>query len=47
MVRFICKECGYKTEGEGLKKCPYCDKSGLQEEQTASDLLNEVEKVLE
>ena len=47
MGKFICKQCGYKTENpEGKKRCPYCDKVGLEEEQDAEEILKEIEEIL-
>jgi len=46
MVKFICKECGYKTDGEAGKICPYCSKKTIEKEQDAEELIKEVEEIL-
>jgi len=48
MAKFVCKECGYRLEGNPTKKmCPYCSKETLREEPDAGDILDEVEKILD
>jgi len=45
MVKFVCKECGYRynenTNQKG-KKCPYCNKDTIIKEPTAEELVDEV-----
>lgn len=41
MAKFICKNCGFRTEKENLKACPYCDRKTLEKEKTAEELLEE------
>jgi len=42
MARFVCKNCGFRT-GNNAGKCPYCDRNELVREQTAEELLEDVE----
>jgi len=48
MVRFVCKNCNYRFEsGEGFE-CPYCgQEESIEKEQSAGELLQEVESLLE
>ena len=46
MGKFICKECGYKTDSASLEICPYCNKKSIEKEQDAEELIKEVEKIL-
>ena len=45
MAKLICKKCGYKVEGDNLRKCPYCGDMSLEEEQSAEELVQDVEHV--
>ncbi len=50
MGKFVCKECGYRTSTKmnyHPKRCPYCSKGSLEEEQDAEKLIKEVEEILE
>jgi rubrerythrin len=47
MTKFICKECGYKTDNASLEICPYCSKKSIKKEQDAEELIKEVEEILE
>jgi len=49
MAKLICKNCGYRFEGEEEVKikCPYCDKKEIEEEKDAEELIKDVEKILE
>ena len=48
MGRYFCKECRYRFESDTKKeRCPYCGKNSLSEEQTAEEIVGEVEKLLE
>lgn len=44
MARFVCKNCGFRTENsKGDKRCPYCDRISLEREPNAEELLKEAE----
>jgi len=43
MVRFVCKNCGFRTELSKDKRCPYCDRPELEREQSAGELLEEAD----
>lgn len=48
MASYFCKECGYKFQNEKLKdKCPYCGKKSIAEEQTAGEIIEDIERTLE
>lgn len=47
MARYFCKKCGYKFESDKIKDmCPYCGKKEISEEQTAEELISDVENIL-
>lgn len=46
MAKFVCKECGFKFQGV-KKRCPYCSKDAVIEEQDAEQLIKEVGDILE
>lgn len=43
MTIYICKECGYRFETERPKSCPYCSSVKVKREETAEELLSEVD----
>jgi len=46
MGRYFCQKCGYKFESEKVKEtCPYCGKKTVEEEQTAEEIMKDVEKI--
>jgi len=48
MTRYFCKKCGYKFESEKIKeRCPYCGQREIAEEQTAEEIVSDVEKILQ
>ncbi len=48
MTRYFCKKCRYKFESDKLKEmCPYCGEKEVSEEQTAEEIMRDVEKILE
>lgn len=49
MAKFVCKACGYRIESKKdsyPKKCPYCSKETIEEEENAEELVKEVEEIL-
>jgi rubrerythrin len=49
MDDYVCLNCRYRFKaGEKPKACPWCSKSGsVEQERSAEDIVNEVEKLLE
>ena len=48
MAKLRCKKCNYKFEAKDEDTCPYCGSyKGLEEEKSASALVEEVEDMLE
>ena len=46
MDRFVCKGCNYRFEREDAFDCPYCGNESIEKEQSASELLNEIDGLL-
>ena len=49
MTKFICKNCNYRFETKleyKPKRCPYCNKDSVDEDQTAEKLLEEINDIL-
>ncbi len=47
MANYFCKECGYKFKNDKKKDaCPYCGKKSISEEQTAEEIIEDIEKTL-
>ncbi|MGV8151962.1 MAG: hypothetical protein ACP5OG_02685 [Candidatus Nanoarchaeia archaeon] len=47
MVVYICKHCRFRFNANNPKDCPYCGRNTLEREKTATELLDEVENMLE
>ena len=47
MAKWVCTGCNFRFEAEKEKECPYCGRDTTQKEPTASELLEEVEQVLQ
>jgi len=47
MVKFVCKNCNYRFETENAFDCPYCGKESIEKEQSAVELLDDVERLLQ
>ena len=47
MVRYICTHCGFRCNLQKPTDCPYCGKDKLEAEKSASELLGDIDKVLE
>ena len=48
MVKWVCIGCNYRFESDNPIDCPYCGRRDkIQKEPSASELLNEIEKLLE
>jgi len=45
MAKFICSKCNYRFESEKAKDCPYCGEKSIEKEKSASELIEEVEKM--
>ncbi|MDP1728853.1 MAG: hypothetical protein Q8L27_01475 [archaeon] len=47
MENYVCLNCKFKFKTNGHSNdCPYCGKTTTEKEQTASDLVSEVESLL-
>ena len=46
MVNWVCNGCNFRFESKNPKDCPYCGRDTLEKEPDASELLDEVEKLL-
>lgn len=46
MVKFVCKGCNYRFEGDGAYDCPYCGNEGIEKEKDAGALLEDVNELL-
>lgn len=46
MVMHICTNCSYRFNSENPNECPYCGEDKVEIEKDASELLDEVEKLL-
>ena len=48
MTNFICRNCNYKfTKEITPKKCPYCSEATVRREESAEELLNEVDGMID
>jgi rubrerythrin len=48
MTKWVCARCNYRFESNSYNECPYCGKiDRVEKELSATELLNEIEKVLE
>ena len=46
MGKFVCKSCNYRFESEDAFDCPYCGEETIEKEQSAGELLQEIEGLL-
>jgi len=46
MVRYMCTNCNHTHELESSSECPFCGMDNLQEEKSARELLEDVERLL-
>ena len=47
MVKLTCLNCKYEFEVEGKpNNCPYCGKEKLEQEKSASDMIEEVRSLI-
>jgi len=48
MAIYVCSHCKFRLNSErSPRDCPYCGKSTLEREKTASELLGEVDELLQ
>lgn len=48
MTKFRCTKCNYTAELiNNPGQCPYCGQYGISEEQSASEILEDIEKILQ
>ena len=46
MPKFVCSKCNYRFEANKVDSCPYCGENSVEKEKSASELLEEVSKIL-
>jgi len=47
MENFVCINCKYKFSARTKPSlCPYCNKSSIEKEKSAEDLLNEIDALV-
>ena len=46
MGRYLCTNCNYRFESQRPLDCPYCGMDQIEKEKSASELLEEVERIL-
>jgi len=47
MVKFVCTKCNYRFEAVRANNCPYCGEESIGKEKSASELIDEVSKILQ
>lgn len=47
MVEFICAKCNFRFKAKGPERCPYCGNESVDKERSASEIIEEVSKILE
>ncbi len=47
MTKWVCTGCNFRFESGSAKECPYCGRSNIEKEPSASELLEEVERLLQ
>jgi len=47
MANYVCTNCNYKSNLESSSECPYCGEQTIEKEKDASELLDEIEEILE
>ena len=47
MVKFMCAKCNYRFESEKADNCPYCGEESIEEEKSASEIIDDVTNILE
>ena len=47
MTKWVCTGCNYRFDSENKVECPYCGRDNTEKEPCASELLGEVERLLE
>lgn len=43
MTKFVCKNCGFRTEARA-DRCPYCDRKDMEREKDAGELLSSLDE---
>ncbi len=46
MARYVCKNCNYRFNGKNLKECGFCGMDCIEEEKSAEELIEEIERLL-
>ncbi len=46
MPRYVCNNCNYRFESKGASECDYCGKKSIEIEKSATELLSEVDRML-
>ncbi len=47
MVEYVCSKCSFRFRAKKEERCPYCSNTNVDRERSASEILDEVSKVLE
>jgi rubrerythrin len=47
MAKYICSHCGFRCNQQNPSDCPYCGKDTLEPEKSASELLDDIGKILD
>ena len=45
-MKFVCKGCNYRFERDDAFDCPYCGQESIEKEQSANELLTEIDGLL-
>jgi hypothetical protein len=46
MVKYTCKNCNHKSEGDSLSKCGFCGMESIEKDNDAEELLSEIADLL-
>jgi len=46
MAMHVCTSCNFRFEARYLGDCPYCGRDTIEKDKSASELLDEVKKLL-
>jgi len=46
MAKYVCKNCNYRFDAEGVDECRFCGMESIEKEKNACELLEEIEDLL-